>query len=847
MKRNTFLQKTTCCQLLLATILYLTTYTSGIAQCLPNDVCSNAIPLNVGSTCTQTMATFTDATNTIDNTCDENDVWFSVVVPTTGEILVETYEGSTDDVELDVFSGSCGSLTSINPDGCQDEDNGPEGNNMEATTITGLSPGDILYIMVDDRGDGGDFSICVTDNTPASNDICANAIPLTAGSTCTQTMATFTGATNTIDNTCDENDVWFSVVVPATGEILVETYEGSTDDVELDVFSGSCGSLTSINPNGCQDEDNGPGGNNMEATTITGLTPGDVIFIMVDDRGDGGDFSICVTDNTPTSNDICTNAIPLTVDSTCTQTMATFTGATNTTDNTCNDNDVWFSVVVPASGEILVETYEGVNDDASIDVFSGSCGSLTSINGGCQDDNNSTRDDDMEETTITGLTPGDVIFIMVDDKDERGNFSICVTDNTPPSNDMCSNAMPLTVGSTCTQTMATFTGATETTDNTCDDDDVWFSVVVPASGEFVVETYAGSIDDVELDVFSGSCGSLTSINPNGCQDEDNGPEGNDMEATTITGLTPGDVIFIMVDDIGDRGNFSICVYDPVLTPGPLELDISDACNCEMGIDLDDDLVNDLSQETITISSGASPYYTPMLTTNFFDATGAALSGPALNALIDAADTGTGAAFDIIVYVPADGLSTYSLDLIDGACQTASINGGLCSVPVTTAVCQDITVSVDDTGNASITAAQIDNGSTDNCGGIASMSLDITDFTCDNIGDNTVTLTITNSIGNSDMCTATVTVSNVGCVDASFDCPPTQVSCTGESFGCNPAESGGTYGGTAAPFVMNDILNPTGMPPGNYTLTYTVNGVTSELCEFMVVAPPKTADAGSLGN
>ena len=71
--------------------------------------------------------------------------------------------------------------------------------------------------------------------------------------------------------------------------------------------------------------------------------------------------------------------------------------------------------------------------------------------------------------------------------------------------------------------------------------------------------------------------------------------------------------------------------------------------------------------------------------------------------------------------------------------------------------------------------------------------------------------------------------------------------TGEPFNCNPAEPGGTYGGTAAPFVMNDILNPTGMPPGSYTLTYTVNGFMSELCEFIVVRPTKSANAGSLNN
>jgi len=78
-----------------------------------------------------------------------------------------------------------------------------------------------------------------------------------------------------------------------------------------------------------------------------------------------------------------------------------------------------------------------------------------------------------------------------------------------------------------------------------------------------------------------------------------------------------------------------------------------------------------------------------------------------------------------------------------------------------AVCQDITVSVDATGNVSIDATQIDNGSSDNCG-IVSMSLNITDFTCDDVGDNTVTFTIMDDAGNTEMCNATVTVLDTNC-------------------------------------------------------------------------------------
>ncbi|HCY80694.1 MAG TPA: hypothetical protein DHV22_03345, partial [Xanthomarina gelatinilytica] len=83
------------------------------------------------------------------------------------------------------------------------------------------------------------------------------------------------------------------------------------------------------------------------------------------------------------------------------------------------------------------------------------------------------------------------------------------------------------------------------------------------------------------------------------------------------------------------------------------------------------------------------------------------------------------------------------------------------------VTQDLTVQLDALGNASITAAQVDNGSSDNCS-IASLDLDVTDFTCANLGANTVTLTITDQSGNSASASATVTVEDN--IAPTINCP-----------------------------------------------------------------------------
>jgi hypothetical protein len=73
---------------------------------------------------------------------------------------------------------------------------------------------------------------------------------------------------------------------------------------------------------------------------------------------------------------------------------------------------------------------------------------------------------------------------------------------------------------------------------------------------------------------------------------------------------------------------------------------------------------------------------------------------------------------------------------------ASGNTGTCSFSVTvndtedpTALCQDVTVQLDASGNGSTTADAVDNGSSDNCG-IKSLALDITDFTCADVGERT---------------------------------------------------------------------------------------------------------------
>lgn len=77
----------------------------------------------------------------------------------------------------------------------------------------------------------------------------------------------------------------------------------------------------------------------------------------------------------------------------------------------------------------------------------------------------------------------------------------------------------------------------------------------------------------------------------------------------------------------------------------------------------------------------------------------------------------------------------------------------------TALCRSITLNLDNVGIATLTAVAIDSGSFDNCG-VASYWINgsaSVNFSCVDLGTNAVVLTVIDSAGNADSCTAMVQV------------------------------------------------------------------------------------------
>lgn len=156
------------------------------------------------------------------------------------------------------------------------------------------------------------------------------------------------------------------------------------------------------------------------------------------------------------------------------------------------------------------------------------------------------------------------------------NGTLTVSAPPAPNNDECDAAIALTAGGVYGDyvTNGTTFGATDSTQpepTTCfgfEGGDVWFSVVVPASGSITIETGDTVEGDTGVDTvvtaYSGDCAVLTQV---GCDDDGAATEA--YSYLPLTGLTPGSTLYIRVYEYNNdnAGDFGISVYDASLSTG----------------------------------------------------------------------------------------------------------------------------------------------------------------------------------------------------------------------------------------------------------------------------------------
>lgn len=451
------------------------------------------------------------------------------------------------------------------------------------------------------------FGLLISLTTLAQSDECASAIALpsyagtacggaTAGSSAfaTQSMVGCTGDA--------DDDVWFSFVAHTGGGQTTITITGGGGGGMLnpafEVFSGTCGSLTSIF---CDNS----ASNNTEAGTPQNLVNGQTYYVRVYSAALGsgqGSFTICVTRVGTTANDNCSAATLLTPASTCvggaggSQAGGNLANATNSgiAAGPCGgnpDDDVWYRFVAGNASQLINVTGIGsaiaVNGSGSggsllMEVFSSSdntcTGTLTNIVCG-------TPVGTSLAAQSNSFIPGNTYFVRLYSTNSvshsnNAGFTICVTN--PPVNDNCAGAVSVIPAATCvsgaggSQVSGTLANATNSgIAASCvgnPDDDVWYSFVaqnlsqtitLSNLGANIVSSGAGIGGSAMMEVFSSSTndcmGTLTSI---AC-----GYASGANIVAYANSLTIGNTYFVRVysaNSVTLNGNagFNFCVTNP---------------------------------------------------------------------------------------------------------------------------------------------------------------------------------------------------------------------------------------------------------------------------------------------
>ena len=222
---------------------------------------------------------------------------------------------------------------------------------------------------------------------------------------------------------------WFT----ATSTTTIITYDPDNlfHNPIMHLYSGTCASLTYL---ACANA-NGNGGNE----TITWTTTVGVNYLVRIQRSGTNssmDGRLCVwSPPPPPSNDDCGNAIDLPVFDACF--MQTFTNVSATPSGTtpaptCSsapNTDVWFRFVAPASGAVRIYSETGSLTDGAMQLYTGSCGAMTLVPGGCDDDGGVDPNTLMPylDYRCSPLTGGATYYIRFwGYNNNAGTFGLCV-------------------------------------------------------------------------------------------------------------------------------------------------------------------------------------------------------------------------------------------------------------------------------------------------------------------------------------------------------------------------------------------------------------------------------------
>lgn len=486
---------------------------------------------------------------------------FSISAPGYYNIDMQTTGGST--ITTDVSVGiSDGTVSACPMDASLTE--AYSGMLMIGSTVSGgctfLTAGTYTMAFAVNQGSEGEIEVIISNAVGASNDDCGGAV------------ATITGV-NTLDNSCSDGLIWNTYTVLNGGMVSLTASTSATGtDISTPV-------ITQTSIDGC-------GGTTLGTTTMwTCLPVGTIIhYESGDDTApvEQGSYNVTIVDDaTVITNETCADVLGTAiVIPTCMTTELT-TVTTNTTMGACPDvfsgcptfedeSTVWFAFTTDGTAQTLdIEIAAGsiATEFALIDATAGcpSMGTPATAIGGCQ-----TGGSLMNQAISANTTYYIAVSTAAGGTD--GTFTLNVTPQNPPANDICDiGTNPILMdGSTimatnfCADGELSFCGMATPADH-----QVWYSYTNNTGANVDLGlTFTGtgmptSATDLSMAVLTGDCSNTVfpgTTDMDYCNILDAGEQ-------VISCIENGETISILLGSAedptlaGPEGNFNIAVNE----------------------------------------------------------------------------------------------------------------------------------------------------------------------------------------------------------------------------------------------------------------------------------------------
>ncbi|MCP9756850.1 hypothetical protein EGI26_16925 [Lacihabitans sp. CCS-44] len=575
-----------------------------LSSTLANDKSDAAVTLSVNSDFTCTLKASGDNTLALSNetsnsTCPliKDGVWYKFAANNDSLTIQLTALGMGSNSRFELFHKEGTSLVFLE-------------SQPRKLFKTNFVIGDEYYVLVYTCNgyppNRGTFELCVSNfPPPPANDRCQNALAMSVNPNQSCSLTTSGTTVNALAGesaNCSgevDDDVWYSFVATQAKHSISVT-PGTLQDPVFQVYEGTCETLNEL------DCINNSSGQNTEMGKVAGLVIGNTYFVRVFSSNVGagqGTFNICV--NLPVPNEDCEDAIILTPGATCTPVSGTSAGVTTDTYDNCDfyKYGVYYKFTAAGSSQIIRLT-KGTIQNVYIDVLQNNCGNINRVTP-CGSPSNA----EVVEKVVSGLTVGTEYLIWVNTEDiaEEGTFDICVLNTVPPTNDNCATAAVLAVNTgnvpvNKTSGTTLFASQSQVGCSGNADDDVWYSFTASQTSHRVFLQKIGTFENIILELFSGSCGSLVSK-----QCISSGFDNTKNSSALLTNLTAGETYFVRVYYQGTvPGSFSIAI-----TSAPLN------DNCVSAVTLNpstaDDFAGAVAGSSFDATLSSNSYFNNALT------------------------------------------------------------------------------------------------------------------------------------------------------------------------------------------------------------------------------------------